>query len=282
MAENIDGTTLGSGLYNTKIPAYEDPADIQAALKLYHYGDLSYDGSNQEPSNIPTVSIAGHLKKLQDNIDAIESLSVHSLQASENLNDYIDTGFYNQTSNTDARSGTNYPTYNGLAYAGMLTVTSNAGFIYQVYHLNGDGSVTNPNLYFWRAKSSTGNFTSWKQASDTTHSHAYADITGLTTALAAKQDTITTATTTQIGYLGNSTGTTGTNTTKLVFSDSPTFSGTVTIPTLSLTNALSVANGGTGGTTKVTGRSGLGIIVQQSEPTLSSHPSLADGDIWLW
>jgi hypothetical protein len=62
MSENI------GAIYNTQIPAYEDSADIKAALKLYHYGQTS------EPATIndvPAESIAGHLIDLQDQIDAI-------------------------------------------------------------------------------------------------------------------------------------------------------------------------------------------------------------------
>jgi hypothetical protein len=39
-AEFIDDTENGSGLYPTKIPGYEDAADIQEALRLYHYGSM--------------------------------------------------------------------------------------------------------------------------------------------------------------------------------------------------------------------------------------------------
>ena len=33
-------------LYPSKIPGYEDAADIQAALRLYHYGSTTYDINN--------------------------------------------------------------------------------------------------------------------------------------------------------------------------------------------------------------------------------------------
>ena len=70
MTENIDGTPSGTtGLFNTKIPALSDAADIQAALRLYHYGLYAYD-----PVNPTTTSIAGHLKALDTRLDAQEAL----------------------------------------------------------------------------------------------------------------------------------------------------------------------------------------------------------------
>lgn len=66
MSENI------GAIYNTQIPAYEDSADIKAALKLYHYGQTT------EPStveDVPAESIAGHLLDLQDQIDTISANS---------------------------------------------------------------------------------------------------------------------------------------------------------------------------------------------------------------
>ncbi len=76
--ENIDGTTGGTGLFNTKMPGYDDPADIQAALKLYHYGSATYDGSNTNPANLPNPSIARHLQELSDSIEAIDAKGVGS------------------------------------------------------------------------------------------------------------------------------------------------------------------------------------------------------------
>lgn len=75
-AENIDNTILGSGPYNTKIPGYSDIADIQAALRLYHYG------SDVVPINSGAVlasSIAGHLKSLQASISAVDAKGIGSI-----------------------------------------------------------------------------------------------------------------------------------------------------------------------------------------------------------
>jgi hypothetical protein len=62
--ENIDNTVDGSGPFNTKIPGLSDAADIQAALKLYHYGSYTYDAAATDPAEPLSYSIAGHLKKL--------------------------------------------------------------------------------------------------------------------------------------------------------------------------------------------------------------------------
>jgi hypothetical protein len=63
-AENI-GT-----VYPTKIPGFEDPADIQAALKLYHYGTTNTITSESE---IIADSVVGHIKALDTRVDAIEA-----------------------------------------------------------------------------------------------------------------------------------------------------------------------------------------------------------------
>lgn len=58
-------------LYNTQIPGLDDAADIQEALRLYHYGSLTYDPTNTDPSLLPNPSIANHLKFLQDQVNVL-------------------------------------------------------------------------------------------------------------------------------------------------------------------------------------------------------------------
>ena len=65
-AEFIDDTLDGSGQYPTKIPGYEDAADIQEALRLYHYGTSIIPPTS---SDINPKSIAGYFKQLQTTID---------------------------------------------------------------------------------------------------------------------------------------------------------------------------------------------------------------------
>jgi hypothetical protein len=66
-------------LYETEVPALSDVADIQEALRIYHYGAPSGSGpgqypiSNSAPSNLVSPSIAYHLYNLQEQIDNFES-----------------------------------------------------------------------------------------------------------------------------------------------------------------------------------------------------------------
>ena len=80
-AENIDSTQNGTGLFNTKIPALGDPADIQAALRLYHYGSDTYDGANTLTANLVTPSIAKHFQNLvaADAAHEADTTNVHGI-----------------------------------------------------------------------------------------------------------------------------------------------------------------------------------------------------------
>lgn len=71
-AENI------GNIYNTKVPGYDDAADIQAALKLFLYGSLSYDPLNSNTSLLPNPSLAYHLNELSERISDQEDLGVGS------------------------------------------------------------------------------------------------------------------------------------------------------------------------------------------------------------
>lgn len=59
---------IGS-IYNTQIPGYEDSADIQAALKLYHYGTLT---PITNESQIVQNSVVGHIKALDTRVESVE------------------------------------------------------------------------------------------------------------------------------------------------------------------------------------------------------------------
>lgn len=83
-AQNIDGTLLGTGVYNTKVPGYDDAADIQAALKLFLYGSTSFDPTASGAiDNLPNPSIARYIKVMQDEINALEAAGIGSSYGSE-------------------------------------------------------------------------------------------------------------------------------------------------------------------------------------------------------
>jgi hypothetical protein len=119
-AENIDNTVNGTGLFNAKIPGLGDAADIQAALRLYHYGSYTYDGANTTPSNLVSPSIAKHLQNLVD-ADAAEivnrdaaiaahnaaTINVHGIANTALLatKAYVDSGIDNSTVNQSTLAG---------------------------------------------------------------------------------------------------------------------------------------------------------------------------------
>lgn len=79
-AKNIDNTVDGTGVYNTKVPGYDDAADIQQALRLYHYGTTTVPANLSE---VAQASIAGHLKSLQENLQALEDLGYGAVYSTE-------------------------------------------------------------------------------------------------------------------------------------------------------------------------------------------------------
>jgi hypothetical protein len=155
MPENI-----GSGstpIYNTKIPRIDENADIQTALRLYHYGD-----NTSNPGSIIAESIAGHLNELeQSKLDRVPERILNNV----NLDNIVTTGFYNQPSVSDARSGARYPEYpdiNGTLrfYPGMLKVVNDGGIVFQEYHMVGE--VGYPiNTVFWRVRYAN-DWSSWR------------------------------------------------------------------------------------------------------------------------
>ena len=121
--ENIDNTVSGSGLFNTKIPGLGDAADIQAALRVYHYGSYTYDGANTDTENLLPSSIAGHLQSLVD-ADASEvtnrntAISTHNSDTTD-VHGIADTSLLATTSYvTDAINGVTAE-YSALAGDGI-------------------------------------------------------------------------------------------------------------------------------------------------------------------
>jgi hypothetical protein len=133
MPENI-----GSGAtppYNTKIPRIDENADIQTALRLYHYGS-----DTSEPGTIVAESIAGHLNSLETRkLNSTPGIITNN----QDLNNYTTTGFFVQSSTPNARTGLNYPEARVSAepgaaieeFAGILTVINLSGTIIQQYQM---------------------------------------------------------------------------------------------------------------------------------------------------
>jgi hypothetical protein len=59
-------------LVPTKIPGYADSADIQAALRLYHYGSYTFDINEDDPAQLINPSIAYTVNNIQEQIDNID------------------------------------------------------------------------------------------------------------------------------------------------------------------------------------------------------------------
>jgi hypothetical protein len=71
MADNINL----NGPYDTKVPSYNESADIQQALKLFLYGTVT-PPSNQ--SEILSTSLAGNLKRIDADIVTINNRGLGS------------------------------------------------------------------------------------------------------------------------------------------------------------------------------------------------------------
>lgn len=152
------------GLFNTLIPSFDENADIQTAFRLYHYGE---GNSGTEPLN--PNSIAGHLRKLE--IDKVNGTAT-PIGAFQNLNTFTTPGYFVQTSDANAQSGSNYPKFppdsdTGLERAGLLKVISDGTNHFQEYHLTG---LINNRVY-WRSFFGVNDWSPWKSFADYTHDH---------------------------------------------------------------------------------------------------------------
>jgi hypothetical protein len=79
-AENIDGTTGETGPYNTKMPALSENANIQEALRLYHYGTITPPA---DLSSVISNSVAGHFKNMSTRVTTLENKNVAVYSSSE-------------------------------------------------------------------------------------------------------------------------------------------------------------------------------------------------------
>lgn len=178
-------TDIGTngGKYQTQIPALGDNADIQTALRLYHYGVTS------EPSTLIAESVAGHLNTLENTkVDIIPTPVIAG--ATNDLDLKVTTGYYVVSTNSIASTGSNYPP---PATAGILHVINDGAVVYQTY-------ISNTSRFYWRAKFS-GTWSSWKEGSDTAFVPASVGtrLSSLEAAIDTKQPNIIGSLTTVIG-----------------------------------------------------------------------------------
>jgi hypothetical protein len=68
-------------LVPTKVPGYADDADIQAALRVYHYGSDTFDINETDPSELPAESIAKYILDITNDISSIESTLLTTINA---------------------------------------------------------------------------------------------------------------------------------------------------------------------------------------------------------
>jgi hypothetical protein len=68
MPQNVGTAAITGTTFNTLIPLLSETADITAALRLYHFGDPSYNLANTDPANLVNPSIAYTLYDLQNDI----------------------------------------------------------------------------------------------------------------------------------------------------------------------------------------------------------------------
>ncbi len=61
-------------LISTKIPGYADAADIQAALRVYHYGSYDFDINETDTGNLVSPSMAYTINDLQEQINNIDTI----------------------------------------------------------------------------------------------------------------------------------------------------------------------------------------------------------------
>lgn len=145
-----------------QVPSLEDNADIQNALKTYHYGTAT---SNPDlDSDSYKKSIAGVIQALDAGTQKKDPTDLINL---EDLNTKTTTGLYSQDSDSDAQSGTNYPPQVGTKYAGVLSVVNDGILIYQTYHMSGARNA----LFFRTGNITTNTWSEWKKVTDDTHEH---------------------------------------------------------------------------------------------------------------
>jgi hypothetical protein len=81
-------------LIPTAIPGYSDSADIQAALRAYHYGSYAYDPANTSPASLVTPSIAKTIYDIQQSISGVVTLDGIQTLTNKTLTSPTISGLY--------------------------------------------------------------------------------------------------------------------------------------------------------------------------------------------
>lgn len=103
-------------LVPTKIPGLSDAADIQAALRAYHYGSYTFDTAESNAANLINPSIAYTINNLQSQITAA-------------VEDYVDEDILTAKGSLITASAASTPVELGIGTNGhVLTANSSATY----------------------------------------------------------------------------------------------------------------------------------------------------------
>jgi hypothetical protein len=173
----VAGTEDSNQLYNTQIPTLSEDANIQEALRLYHYGVAS--GVPLTGTSIIPQSIAGHLKTIESKIVNLESKGPGSVYATSRPTS-VDSGFLWVDASSSASIAENGRPIVSFFQANAPTSGATTGMIWidsvtlSLYVYDGDS---------WELISSSG--TGSAGYSETNMSGLGVDITGLDAATAS-------------------------------------------------------------------------------------------------
>jgi hypothetical protein len=151
---------IGS-LVPTKIPALIDDANIQDALKAYHYGSYDFDTAEIDPAELLNPSIAYTINDLQDQINTKAALEISARDISRAATTAPTAAAFTAFSNTipngyiwvdtDSTAGVGY--YSATSAYTITAPTTNLanGLIWikkgssplEMYVYNGDTSTFN-------------------------------------------------------------------------------------------------------------------------------------------
>ena len=114
--------SIGS-LVPTKIPGLADQADIQAALRVYHYGSYTFDTAETDPAELVNPSIAYTINDLQDQIDTLSGGSAISATSFNAKGDLLSASANDTLSVLSVGSNGRVLTANSATATGLEWVT---------------------------------------------------------------------------------------------------------------------------------------------------------------